>query len=501
MSRKPTYRIFLAALLAAALSASACGESASAGTEQSPDAGKDSPSETAVDTLPAEPEYTEKYAGTDFGGETYTFAVISTEFYPNFTGTETNGEPVNDAQYRRDVWVEEAYNVDIRYEAFDNNDKINPAVQNMVQAGDTAYDCVEAEMAYVLCPLASKGMLRNLTEVEELDLSQPWWSSSMLETFTIGGKAFITTGPISFSYFYIPRVVAFNQRLAADYDIGDLYDVVDKGKWTLDAMYDIIKDFSADLDGDGKMGEDDLWGASVDEYSAAGFFISAGGVQTAYGSDGAPYFVYTEERNLNILNKVASIIGNAELTQKAEELANRSGSYNIIDKVYTFKNGNALFLGYGAQAIAIYLRDMKDDYGIIPVPKYDEAQENYITFGSAFGPSYLSVPKTNTRGKINGVVLDSMGYISRRDVQPLVSEVLLKGKAARDETSQRMIDLIYSDVYLDLNCSYNFGNSFNLVRDYTMGKTQNFVSGWGSIQKAAEVAMKKTYEQYISPEE
>ena len=41
-----------------------------------------------------------------------------------------------------------------------------------------------------------------------------------------------------------------------------------------------------------------------------------------------------------------------------------------------------------------------------------------------------------------------MGYISRRDVQPLITDVLLKGKAARDEASIRMIDLIYRDIHL-----------------------------------------------------
>ena len=35
------------------------------------------------------------------------------------------------------------------------------------------------------------------------------------------------------------------------------------------------------------------------------------------------------------------------------------------------------FRGYNMSGIITYLRDMKDDYGIIPMPKYDEAQKNY----------------------------------------------------------------------------------------------------------------------------
>ena len=254
-------------------------------------------------------------------------------------------------------------------------------------------------------------------------------------------------------------------------------------------MYDLIKDFSIDLDGDGKMAENDLWGASVDEYSAAGFFLSAGGSEMEVDSEGKPYFIVQNAENVAIIDKVASIVGNADITQKAEPLSNKFGN-GIVDKVYTFKNGNALLLGYGAQSIAFYLRDMEDDYGIIPVPKYDENQKDYITVGNPYVPAYIGIP-----------MLNAMGYIARRDVQPLISDIMLKGKAARDETSQRMLDLIYSDIYLDLNCSYNFGDSFTLLRDITMGKKEGFSSGWAKLEKRAVSALDKLYEQIIANEE
>ena len=188
------------------------------------------------------------------------------------------------------------------------------------------------------------------------------------------------------------------------------------------------------------------------------------------------------------------------MTQKAEALASRSGTYDITDKVYTFKNGHALFLGYGAQAIAFYLRDMNDDYGILPVPKYDEAQEEYITFGNSFVPAYVALPMNNTRGEMNGILLNTLGYISQRDVQPNIVNVLLKGKAARDEESQRMIDIIYEDIYLDINSCYNFASSFTLLRDITMGKKENFASEWAKIKSSAETEMAKLYEQFAEIE-
>lgn len=459
------------------------------------DAVTDTPQTTEAVT---EPSYLEQYDGVDFGGEDYTLAVLATESYPNYTGESNNGEPINDAQYARDSWIEEHYHVNLQYVVYSQDGKMVGDVQKQVQAGDTSYDCLQAGLNWDLCPMSSAGVLSDLHQVEGLDLTAEWWSQSFNRTFTVNNKLYMSTGPISFSYFYSPRIIAYNLQLAENYKIPNLYTVVEEGKWTLDFMHDLIKDFSADLNGDGKLDEDDLWGASVDEYSAAGFFLSAGGEQMRVDEDGKPYFVVKDSDNVQIIEKVASMIGNADLTQKAEELANRSGTYDIRDKVYTFKNGNALFLGYGAQAIAFYLRDMKDDYGIIPVPKYDEAQTEYITVGNPYVPAYIGIPMNNERGEMNGVILNTMGYISRRDVQPLISDVMLKGKAARDEASHKMLDLIYSDIYLDLNCSYDFGGSFILLRDITMGKKENFVSQWEKMEKKANNALEKVYEQYLS---
>ena len=75
------------------------------------DAVTDTPQTTEAVT---EPSYLEQYDGVDFGGEDYTLAVLATESYPNYTGESNNGEPINDAQYARDSWIEEHYHVNLQ---------------------------------------------------------------------------------------------------------------------------------------------------------------------------------------------------------------------------------------------------------------------------------------------------------------------------------------------------------------------------------------------------
>ncbi len=489
ITKKRILCILLAALMLAATSCG--GETTSNETE----AVQETAAETVAET---EPDYLEQYAGTDFGGANYTFTVHSEEMYPNYVGDSETGEPVNDTQFQRDVWIESTYNTNIEYMVYPNSNDIVKAVKPMVVAGDSTIDFVTGDMANCMKSLTNEGLMRNLLEVPGLDLEADWWSQSMNREFTIAGKLFTTTGPMTFGYYYAPRLVAFNQKLATDYNIEDLYTVVEEGRWTLDYMASTMESVKTDLNGDGEYGEDDRWGASVDEYSAAGFYISAGGTQISVDKDGKATFLFDLEQNYSIIEKVASIIGNEDMTQKAEELGSRTGSYSNMNKVYTFKNGNALYLGYGAQAIAIYLRDMEDNYGIIPVPKLDENQSEYITFGSAFVPSYAGMPLNNNRDDVNGILLNTFGYISQRDLQPVVATGTLKGKGARDEESQKMIDIIYKDVTLDLNSCYNFGGSFTLLRDVTMGKKENFVSNFEKLQKSANAELEKLLATFLA---
>lgn len=59
-----------------------------------------------------------------------------------------------------------------------------------------------------------------------------------------------------------------------------------------------------------------------------------------------------------------------------------------------------------------------------------------------------------------------------------------------------MIDIIYEDIYLDLNSCYNFGGSFILLRNITMGNEENFASKWEAIEAKASKEANDIIEQF-----
>ena len=84
---------------------------------------------------------------------------------------------------------------------------------------------------------------------------------------------------------------------------------------------------------------------------------------------------------------------------------------------------------------------MEEDFGIIPFPKYSAEQEAYYTHVDGHAPLMI-LPKTLTNPENAGIVLEALAYESNKTVVPAVYEIVLQSKYARDEASQRMLDLI-----------------------------------------------------------
>ena len=102
----------------------------------------------------------------------------------------------------------------------------------------------------------------------------------------------------------------------------------------------------------------------------------------------------------------------------------------------------------------INLREMQDDYYIIPVPKYDEAQANYRTALHdqyiIFGISYAS-----TKVYQSAVVLEALCAEHSRLVKPKYYDEALKYKYTRDDASADMIDIVRDSVYTDFALAWS----------------------------------------------
>jgi hypothetical protein len=86
---------------------------------------------------------------------------------------------------------------------------------------------------------------------------------------------------------------------------------------------------------------------------------------------------------------------------------------------------------------------MPSDFGIVPFPKYDKAQDNYYTV-SHDEYSLLCVPVTADPAKYQmiGAVTEAVAAEGYRSVTPAYFDIALKNKYSRDDESSRVLDIL-----------------------------------------------------------
>jgi hypothetical protein len=99
---------------------------------------------------------------------------------------------------------------------------------------------------------------------------------------------------------------------------------------------------------------------------------------------------------------------------------------------------------------------MDTEFGIIPYPKYDKEQIEYMPHTAGIFLPIVCVPKTNADTENTGLFMEAFAYEGNKTIVPAFYENILKGKTARDDESVEMLDYIYN------NIRYDTGNVFNL---------------------------------------
>lgn len=102
---------------------------------------------------------------------------------------------------------------------------------------------------------------------------------------------------------------------------------------------------------------------------------------------------------------------------------------------------------------ASVLREMESDFGILPYPKFNKQQENYIS--STGTPHVMCIPITTSDTSRTGIVLEALCAESRKSTKVHFYDTMLKSKIiGRDEESGEMLDIIFSNRMYEIGRMY-----------------------------------------------
>lgn len=196
-----------------------------------------------------------------------------------------------------------------------------------------------------------------------------------------------------------------------------------------------------------------------------------------------------------------------DVIQSISDRMNDKTNYFIADGfgsvdycVPIFEDGRSLFLSINMVYMMFFIRDMEDDFGIVPIPKYDETQDEYVSYCNTWMPAGAAMPITNPDPERSARIMETLAYLSYQNVAPAVYEVTLREKVARDSDSSLMMELIFDNTFFDVNAVFDFGGSSTLLRKSVLGKAETYVSSYESIKAKTESALQDMISLYSSLE-
>ena len=446
------------------------------------------------DTEPAVTDIFDGLGDKKYDGREFNFLIRETEIDDYFIEAET-GDVLDDAVYKRNRMVEERFDIEInpiRIDAsWDSRSTYIGTMRNSVMSGSGEYDLIDGYAAVIGDGFADHLFL-NLHDVPNLRLDEAWWSSIVEKELTVNGKLYAMTGDLATNMWSNLFALYFNKKTVEEFKCESPYELVKSGNWTLAALLSQIKDTAQDIDGDGKMTPDDKWGLLVYDTLWFDNMHNALGVSMSKkDADGQLSYDFQNEKLIDVYEKIMS-------------LANDNPDAHFMDQSTPdlvpatreiFTSGRAMYFGDTLVACTA-MRDSDVDFGILPLPKYDEAQDGYYT-SSRDGRSMFVIPADVRDAEFSGRITEALAVASHEYVIPAYYEVTLKTKTARDDDSSDMLDIIRGGFTLDFTAEYAIqtGNGGYMIRN-ALSSGKSYASFLASNINAYEAGLEKFLKAY-----
>ena len=450
-------------------------------------------------------------ADKKFNGETVNFVMDSsrgTEFYVE----AADGDIINDEVYERNLRVEDNLNIKLNFIAHSAYTDFASAMNTSVLTGTGDYD-ICAGYAYFFTSAIRSMPYANLIDIQEissLDLSKPWWNQFYVNEVTFADQLYTVTGDLCISATSSAGCIFFNKRLADEHlkafgGTNGLYDLVNNYQWTIDKFAEVVKDVYNDADGDGLPSEGDFyafssWWSGPIPCDAFQFGMDAP-ITRRDPETGEMKFVYDDGKMIQVVEKLWNLNNNSKgVLYNSEYYNNGEKRQMIIDK---FRNGELIFYSYALES-AQNFREMADDFGILPMPMFDEAQHAYYTSqeDTYSAVAILSdVEEVFQRGDLVGTTLEKLCEESYREVTPNYFEVVMKFRYLRTDSENKQDIAMYD--YIVGGNRFNFGLVFSSAMDNPSFMLRHLIgrdnsTGFTSYWQTRETVIKFEYNGLIN---
>ena len=399
----------------------------------------------------------------------------------DFFAAESNGEPINDALYSRNIAVEERLGVTLKFTGETGNDGNQKVYMAKAQADAQADNEFTIYGAYsrTIPLLAYNGMCTNLLDTEYFDVEKPWWPDAITTECTIHDVLYFCTGDISTNTLWMMSCLYYNTEMMENQHLDQTPEnIVFDGKWTLDMFCEICNNAYQE----GADESSTVYGMSCYTACFDAFLNSCGVISIVKDGNGDLMLSddYIGEKTVNIVEKLGSFCTTTKTVYHAssgykENFANQQALF-ILDGTYIVAGENAASIDF--------------EYGIMPLPKYNEEQETYVTnLRYPFNVFGINATSTKENKTIGSAILEALCSDSYRRVTPVQFESTMKTRYSKDNDASKIYDIIRNNIVFDLGRIHNY--SINNYYPNFRNACFNGGTSWSSQITTVNKAMKK----------
>ena len=268
-------------------------------------------------------------------------------------------------------------------------------------AGGTAIGGIITMHLYDAGKFIAQNLVANLTKISSLDLTKDYMNVGDALNATKFGS-----GKYGACIDSSAATVFYNKRILKEIGYGEnyLYDLVDKGQWTYTQVRKLGKAAVKELDGKSGMSADDQWGIVVQDLQS-GMLCD---IMVSMGTS----MVVQQGGQLKLNMSDSKMVKVVEL---AHNIYSKDGiRYDTQgeEAVKYFAGGKSLFL-YSFAEKAYMLTKMKDEFGVLPLPKVDGAKSYKNGFDWNFGVAMIPAGLSAKDQYNAGAVLQARLYLEK----------------------------------------------------------------------------------------
>ncbi|MBQ4557211.1 MAG: extracellular solute-binding protein [Clostridia bacterium] len=407
----------------------------------------------------------------DIAGD-FNFLVAGNYSRNNYTGNDfdydgdlNEANSVDLAVYKRYEKLKEDYGVDtvvdfqVKFGSSNGGGTGFSKIYTDYMSGQSTYDAAMVG-TYDVATLAYSGYIHDLNDMPNMDLTKSYWDQRANEDLTILGKMFYTSGDITVTNHMVTHGILFNKGMIEEYNLEDPYELVRNNEWTLESFGNIVKQVGEDVNQDGMYTESDRYGLLTWNDPMVAILSSSGEKIAGVNEDGLMELTFYNERVISLYDQFEAIVFDQQHAYNYQYdhytgAATPTSVWNVNrDAIFT-ENRAVFYLN--TLATVERHRDSDVDFGVLPYPKLDAAQENYGHQVSAYHAHFLCVPELAPDFERTGLVLEYLAYQGKQILTPAYYEQTLVGKSVRDEDSVEMLDIILASRVYDLGAYYDIG--------------------------------------------